>query len=121
LRPTVIKIDRDIVTGIARDDAKQALVEAFVSFGRRIGARLLAEGLEKRTDLARIRELGVDFGQGYLLGRPAPEPDTPRSIEALLVDPTTRTRSSLGGHVRRAAGASATSGQTRHLRTLPSD
>ena len=52
LRPTVIKIDRDIVAGIARDDAKQALVEAFVSFGRRIGARLLAEGIERRSDLA---------------------------------------------------------------------
>jgi EAL domain-containing protein (putative c-di-GMP-specific phosphodiesterase class I) len=120
LRPTVIKIDRDIVTGIARDDAKQALVEAFVSFGRRIGACLLAEGLEKRTDLAMIRELGVDFGQGYLLGRPATEPDGPRSIEMLLADPATRTRS-LGGHVRRAAGATATTGQPRHLRTLPSD
>ena len=68
LRPTVIKIDRDIVAGIARDDAKQALVEAFVSFGRRIGARLLAEGIEKRADLAIVTALGVDLGQGYLLG-----------------------------------------------------
>ncbi len=58
LRPSVIKIDRDIVSGIARDDAKQALVEAFVSFGRRIGARLLAEGIEKRADLAMITGLG---------------------------------------------------------------
>jgi EAL domain-containing protein (putative c-di-GMP-specific phosphodiesterase class I) len=83
LRPTVIKIDRDIVVGIARDDAKQALVEAFVSFGRRIGARLLAEGIEKRSDLAVVTELGVDLGQGYLLGRPATEPAPPRSMEQL--------------------------------------
>ncbi len=55
LRPSVIKIDRDIVHGIAHDDAKQALVEAFVSFGRRIGATLLAEGIEKRVDLATLR------------------------------------------------------------------
>jgi EAL domain-containing protein (putative c-di-GMP-specific phosphodiesterase class I) len=116
LRPTVIKIDRDIVTGIARDDAKQALVEAFVSFGRRIGARLLAEGIEKRSDLAKIRELGVDLGQGYLLARPAPDPGMARTIESLLVDGTARSRSSLGGHVRRAGTA-----QPRHLRTLPSD
>jgi EAL domain-containing protein (putative c-di-GMP-specific phosphodiesterase class I) len=112
----VIKIDRDIVTGIARDDAKQALVEAFVSFGRRIGARLLAEGIEKRSDLAKIRELGVDLGQGYLLARPAPDPGMARTIESLLVDGTARSRSSLGGHVRRAGTA-----QPRHLRTLPSD
>ncbi len=86
LRPTVIKIDRDIVAGIARDDAKQALVEAFVSFGRRIGARLLAEGIERRADLAMITALGVDLGQGYLLGRPAALPAAPRPIESLRLD-----------------------------------
>ncbi|MDO8484151.1 MAG: EAL domain-containing protein [Candidatus Limnocylindrales bacterium] len=83
LRPSVIKIDREIVQGIGRDDAKQALVEAFVSFGRRIGARLLAEGIERRTDLATLTELGVDLGQGYLLGRPAAEPGLPRRIDRL--------------------------------------
>jgi EAL domain-containing protein (putative c-di-GMP-specific phosphodiesterase class I) len=80
LRPTLIKIDRVIVAGIARDDAKQALVEAFVSFGRRINARLIAEGIEKRADLDVLRRLGVDLGQGYLLGRPAPHPQAPRRI-----------------------------------------
>ncbi len=86
LRPSVIKIDRDIVSGIARDDAKQALVEAFVSFGGRIGARLLAEGIERRADLATISELGVDLGQGYLLGRPSEVPAAPRPMAALRLD-----------------------------------
>ena len=71
LHPSIIKIDREIAHGIARDDAKQALVEAFVSFGRRIGARLLAEGIEKRSDLAMLTSLGVELGQGYLIGKPA--------------------------------------------------
>jgi EAL domain-containing protein (putative c-di-GMP-specific phosphodiesterase class I) len=83
LKPTIIKIDRDISAGIARDDAKQALVEAFVSFGRRIGARLLAEGIERRADLAVLRSLGVDLGQGYLIGRPAIEPAQPRAFKSL--------------------------------------
>jgi EAL domain-containing protein (putative c-di-GMP-specific phosphodiesterase class I) len=81
LRPSVIKIDREIVHRLARDDAKQALVEAFVSFGRRIGARLVAEGIEKRADLHALRSLGVEFGQGYLLGRPAPVPRPPRRVD----------------------------------------
>lgn len=81
LRPSVIKIDREIAHGIARDDAKQALVEAFVSFGRRIGARLLAEGIEKRADLACLKSLGVELGQGYLLGRPSPDPQQPRRLD----------------------------------------
>jgi EAL domain-containing protein (putative c-di-GMP-specific phosphodiesterase class I) len=80
LRPSVIKIDREIVSRIARDDAKQALVEAFVSFGRRIGARLLAEGIEKRADLAMLTGLGVDLGQGFLLGKPAPDLLLPRQL-----------------------------------------
>jgi EAL domain-containing protein (putative c-di-GMP-specific phosphodiesterase class I) len=81
LRPTTIKIDREIIHRVARDDAKQALVEAFVAFGRRIGARLLAEGIETRGDLAALRSLGVELGQGYLLGRPAPEPLPPRRLD----------------------------------------
>src|SRR6185503_14854614 len=80
LRPSIIKIDRLIAAGVARDDAKQALVEAFVSFGRRIGAQLLAEGIERRADLAVLRTLGVEFGQGYLIGRPSYEPLPPRPM-----------------------------------------
>jgi EAL domain-containing protein (putative c-di-GMP-specific phosphodiesterase class I) len=87
LRPSIIKIDREIAHGTSRDDAKQALVEAFVSFGRRIGARLLAEGIEKRADLAMLTSLGVELGQGYLIGRPAYEPAPPRPIEFLRLDP----------------------------------
>jgi EAL domain-containing protein (putative c-di-GMP-specific phosphodiesterase class I) len=86
LRPSVIKIDREIVHGIARDTARQALVEAFVSFGRRIGARLLAEGIERRADLAMLSALGVELGQGYLIGRPSEEPAAPRAIESLRLD-----------------------------------
>jgi EAL domain-containing protein (putative c-di-GMP-specific phosphodiesterase class I) len=105
LRPTVIKIDRDIVTGIARDDARQALVEAFVSFGRRIGARLLAEGIEKRSDLAMVSALGVDLGQGYLLGKPAAEPRPPRPMASLRLDAGRLGGSPLG---RRSIAAGAT-------------
>ena len=106
LRPTVIKIDREVVSGVSRNDAKQALVEAFVSFGRRIGAHLLAEGIERRADLAALRSLGVELGQGFLLGRPAPEPRPPRQIEVpdrrLVAD---RRRSGASGGTRRNPAA----------------
>jgi EAL domain-containing protein (putative c-di-GMP-specific phosphodiesterase class I) len=83
LRPTYIKIDREIVQGVARNVAKRALVEAFVSFSRKIGARVIAEGIEKGDDLAVLVAAGVDFGQGYLLGRPDPIPRVPRQTAAL--------------------------------------
>ncbi len=81
LRPSVIKIDREIIHGITSDDAKQALVESFVSFGRRIGAKLLAEGIERRAELRTLADLSVDFGQGYLLGKPAATPSLPRRLD----------------------------------------
>ena len=86
LRPSIIKIDREIIRGIGdkRGDAKQALVEAFVSFGRRIGAELVAEGIETRRELMMLRALGVTYGQGYLLGKPSPEPAAPRPLASLL-------------------------------------
>jgi EAL domain-containing protein (putative c-di-GMP-specific phosphodiesterase class I) len=82
LRPSIIKIDRAIVHGVAdkHNDAKRALIEAFVSFGRRIGARLVAEGIETRRELAMLTSLGVEYGQGYLLGRPADRPRPARVI-----------------------------------------
>ena len=77
LRPSAIKIDREIVRGSARNVAKRALIEAFVGFARRIDARLVAEGIERRSDLAVLVGAGVDLGQGYLLGRAADEPLEP--------------------------------------------
>jgi EAL domain-containing protein (putative c-di-GMP-specific phosphodiesterase class I) len=101
LRPSVIKIDREIVHGIGHDDAKQALVEAFVSFAPRIGAHLLAEGIERRADLATLTRLGVELGQGYLLGRPAATPAAPRRLDR----PVRRRRASAGA--TRVVGAIA--------------
>jgi EAL domain-containing protein (putative c-di-GMP-specific phosphodiesterase class I) len=105
LRPSIIKIDRLIAAGIARDDAKQALVEAFVSFGKRIGARLLAEGIERRADLVMLSDLGVEFGQGYLIGRPSFEPQAPRPIRELRPD---RSRTAVARRVRGAVPARRT-------------
>jgi EAL domain-containing protein (putative c-di-GMP-specific phosphodiesterase class I) len=57
-----------------------------VSFGARIGALLLAEGIERRADLAMLSTLGVDLGQGYLIGKPAAVPAKPRKMETLRLD-----------------------------------
>jgi EAL domain-containing protein (putative c-di-GMP-specific phosphodiesterase class I) len=84
LEPSIIKIDREIVSRIGNKDseAKKALVEAFVSFSRRIGAKVVAEGIENRRDLLALQEREVDFGQGFLLGRSSTTPVQPRRIRA---------------------------------------
>ncbi len=72
LAPDAIKLDRALVAGIDADPAKAALVEAFVTFAKRTGARLCAEGVETLGELATLARLDVDRAQGYAIARPAP-------------------------------------------------
>ena len=51
---------------------RQALVTAMRQFARSAGCRLVAEGIETPEERDTLRSLGVEFGQGYLLGRPEP-------------------------------------------------
>ncbi|WP_344363189.1 sensor domain-containing phosphodiesterase [Arthrobacter humicola] len=71
LGPELIKLDRTIVAGIDNSPKQRALCAAMVSFSSQIGARLVAEGIETHAELATVAELGLNTGQGYLLGRPS--------------------------------------------------
>ena len=71
LAPDVIKLDRTIVTGVAGDPVKAALIESFVRYAREIDASVCAEGIEEMADLARLADLDVAYGQGYGISRPA--------------------------------------------------
>jgi EAL domain-containing protein (putative c-di-GMP-specific phosphodiesterase class I) len=62
------------VRAIERDPARQALVAGMVYFAVQTGCQLIAEGIETTAERNTLRSLGVNFGQGYLLGRPAPAP-----------------------------------------------
>ena len=72
LRPAYIKISNTLVTGLAHDAIKRDVVEMLVRLADRIEARTVAEGIETEDDLAELRKIGVELGQGYLLGRPSP-------------------------------------------------
>ncbi len=74
LSPDFIKLDMALVRGVDSDPARRALASALTSFGNEIGAVLIAEGIETAGELDTLRGLGIRFGQGYYLGRPAPEP-----------------------------------------------
>src|SRR3954451_2895281 len=71
VQPDVIKLDRSLIEGVHSDSAKSALVEFFVMFARRVGAGVCTEGIETLEELRTLINLGVSYGQGYLLGRPA--------------------------------------------------
>ncbi len=74
LAPDYVKLDITLCRGIDRDPARRALASALVSFTRETNSVLVAEGIETATERVTLSDLGVQYGQGYLLGRPAPLP-----------------------------------------------
>jgi EAL domain-containing protein (putative c-di-GMP-specific phosphodiesterase class I) len=72
LRPDIVKLDRGLVAG-ARDRVEQsAVIEALVSLSRRIGARVLGEGVETVDDFTHLAALDVDYAQGWVIAPAAP-------------------------------------------------
>ncbi|MHC4977042.1 MAG: EAL domain-containing protein, partial [Planctomycetota bacterium] len=71
LRPQWLKIDRELIDGIAHDQYRRNLVDVIVRFTRVSGVRLVAEGIETHDDLGVIMDMGVQHVQGYLLARPS--------------------------------------------------
>jgi len=71
LAPDVVKLDISITKHVDRDESRQALVEAMLAFCTRIGAVVIAEGIEEPGELAMLLDLGVHFGQGWFMARPA--------------------------------------------------
>jgi EAL domain-containing protein (putative c-di-GMP-specific phosphodiesterase class I) len=72
LRADLVKLDIVLVRGIESDPARQALVAGMVHFARQTDSRLLAEGIESDAEAKTLLDLGVEFGQGFLFGHPAP-------------------------------------------------
>jgi diguanylate cyclase len=80
----VVKIDLSLVQGGSRGDQTLSVLGSLVQLADRLGAMTIAEGVETPEQLRTIRELGITAGQGYLLGRPGPEPGlAPVDVEAL--------------------------------------
>lgn len=70
LRPSIVKLDRTLVTGLHRDPARQAIVAGMRHYAQATGCDLIAEGVESEGELRTLRDLGVRLAQGYFLGLP---------------------------------------------------
>jgi diguanylate cyclase (GGDEF)-like protein len=69
---TAVKIAGEFVRQADADPVDRALITAVVGVARQLGMRTVAEHVDRRAMVAHLRALGVDDGQGYLLGRPRP-------------------------------------------------
>jgi EAL domain-containing protein (putative c-di-GMP-specific phosphodiesterase class I) len=72
LSPDFVKLDISLVRRVNAHLGRQALVVAMTHFSRTAGCRLVAEGVETEEEAATLLSLGVEFGQGFLFGRPSP-------------------------------------------------
>ncbi len=70
LRPEILKLDRSLIMGISGDYYKQEVFKSLVGLGRRVGALILAEGVETDEELSTCVDLGADLVQGFFFGRP---------------------------------------------------
>jgi diguanylate cyclase (GGDEF)-like protein len=68
----ILKIDKSFVDGIAREPEEWALTTAIVKLANSLGKQTLAEGIELGGQLAHLRALSCELGQGYLFDRPLP-------------------------------------------------
>jgi diguanylate cyclase (GGDEF)-like protein len=109
VQPDVIKLDRSLIEGVHCDSAKAALVEFFVMFARRVGAGVCTEGIETLEELRTLINLGVSYGQGYLLGRPA-EPWAQVSPEITRALATGALRTHAASSIRAAVPSGGPSG-----------
>jgi EAL domain-containing protein (putative c-di-GMP-specific phosphodiesterase class I) len=75
IEPDYLKFDNVFVRGIDRRRTKQDLLEALMSFARKMKTKVIAEGIETREELKVLQSLGVPYGQGFLLARPMPIAD----------------------------------------------
>lgn len=95
LRPAIIKLDRLLIAGLDGDPVRRGLVVGLRHFGSAAGAVVLAEGIETEAERMTLLELGVELGQGYLLGRPKPAQRVAGNLATLIATRATRSPTGL--------------------------
>jgi diguanylate cyclase (GGDEF)-like protein len=76
----IVKIDQSFVRRMLENAKDEEIVRAVINLSATLGLRVIAEGIETAEHLARLRELGCDYGQGYLFSKPVDA----AAIETLL-------------------------------------
>jgi EAL domain-containing protein (putative c-di-GMP-specific phosphodiesterase class I) len=74
LAPAIVKLDLALTRDIPRHKPRQIVVKHVVNMCNELGAKVVAEGVETLDELKCVRDLGVNYAQGYLLARPAAPP-----------------------------------------------
>jgi EAL domain-containing protein (putative c-di-GMP-specific phosphodiesterase class I) len=82
LNPNYLKLDRELIKDIDSSYIRREMTRALKAFADKIGSTIIAEGIEREAELKALLELGIEYGQGFLLGRPQSAflPPTPATL-----------------------------------------
>jgi EAL domain-containing protein (putative c-di-GMP-specific phosphodiesterase class I) len=72
LNPGFMKIDISLVRDIHNSYIKQQIIKAMVTLAKNLKSSIVAEGIECKEEYEVLKSLDVDYGQGYLFGKPSP-------------------------------------------------
>jgi diguanylate cyclase (GGDEF)-like protein len=92
----VLKVDLGLVQSSAAGGPSSAVISSVVALASRMGALVVAEGIEHESQVAQLVDLGIEAGQGYHLGRPGPLQPAMPVPEAIPVAAMSAWRESLG-------------------------
>jgi EAL domain-containing protein (putative c-di-GMP-specific phosphodiesterase class I) len=67
----IVKLDRHLISGIDHDKNKQMIVESFTTLCDKLGAMVVAEGVETQAEAITLRQHGIKLMQGYYFGKPS--------------------------------------------------
>ena len=67
-----LKIDGSFIRDLSTDSVNRAMVDAMIKLGRSLNFRIIAEEVEDHDSFELVREMGIDFVQGYIIDRPQP-------------------------------------------------
>jgi diguanylate cyclase (GGDEF)-like protein len=92
-RPHYIKMDMSLITDVTMDNFKKAIIKSFVELANATNSKIIAEGIENVSDLYTLIEIGVHYGQGYLINKPNEKLlETSEIIKKRIVDKNTSLR-----------------------------
>jgi len=73
LKPDLAKLDISLCKGIELSSGRRKLVSALVEVAHELSCRVVATGIERDSELESVRDVGVDFVQGFFVGQPNEE------------------------------------------------
>jgi len=83
IKPAYVKLDKHFVAGIHQDPHKVHFVRSVQQIAENADAHIIAEGIEQASEMRLLREIGIAYGQGYLIGRPTALPLKHPALEAM--------------------------------------